>query len=84
MSSHPLAPAITDSMAMIKMSVNKCTRFLLTRGSSISLKIDDIFSVNAVAFAILKPFELLARELLADLKPDTIRLTLMYNKCLAF
>gem|GEM_PF-4646161 len=71
-------------MAMIKISVNKCTRFLFTRGSLISLKIDSIFSVNAVAFAILNAFEHKLGELLGDLKPDTMRLTLMYNKQFAY
>ena len=67
---------------MIKMSVNKWTRVLSTRGSSITLKTNDIFSVNAVALAILKFFELLIFGF-EDLKPvggslvvrDTIRLT---------
>lgn len=77
MSSHPLAPAMTESMAMIKISINKCTRFLFTRGSSISLKIDDILAVNALAFAILKAFDLGAGGFLEQLKPDAIVLTLI-------
>ena len=67
---------------MIKISVNKWTGVVSTRGSSISLKTNDIFSVNAVALAILKFFELLIFGF-EDLKPlgasfvvtDTIRLT---------
>ena len=82
MSSHPLAPAITDSIPMIKISVNKWTGVLSTGGSSISLKTNDIFYVNAVALAILKFFELLIFGF-EDLKPvgasllvrDTIRVT---------
>ena len=82
MSSHPLPPAITDSISMIKISVNQWTRVLSTGGSSISLKTNDIFSVNAVALAILKFFELLIFGF-EDLKPvgaslllrDTIRLS---------
>ena len=68
MSSHPLPPAITDSIPMIKISVNKWTGVLSTGGSSISLKTNDIFSVNAVALAILKFFELLIFGF-EDLKP---------------
>ena len=67
---------------MIKISVNKWTRVVSTRGSFISLKTNDIFSVNAVALAILKFFELLIFGF-EDLKPvggslvvtDTIRLS---------
>jgi hypothetical protein len=75
--SHPLAPEMTESMAMIKISINKCTRFLSTRGSSISLKINDILDVNALAFAILKAFVFFAGGLSEELKPDAMRLTLM-------
>lgn len=46
-------------------------------GLGIFLKIDSIFSVNAPALAILIAFELLAGELLGELKPNTMRLTLM-------
>ena len=82
MSSHPLPPAITDSIPMIKISVKKWKRVLSTGGFSISLKTNDIFSVNAVALAILKFFELLIFGF-EDLKPvgasllvrDRIRLT---------
>ena len=82
MSSHPLPPAITDSIPMIKISVKKWTGVLSTGGSSMSLKTNDIFSFNAVALAILKFFELLIFDF-EDLKPvgasllvrDTIRLT---------
>ena len=67
---------------MIKISVNKWTRVLSTGGSSISLKTNDIFSLNGVALAILKFFELLIFGF-EDLKPvgasllvrDTIRLS---------
>ena len=82
MSSHPLPPAISDSIPMIKISVKKWKRVLSTGGFSISLKTNDIFSVNAVALAILKFFELLIFGF-EDLKPvgasllvrDSIRLT---------
>ena len=82
MSSHPLHPGITDSIPMIKISVNKWTRVLSTGGSSISLKTNDIFSVNAVALAILKFVEFLIFGF-EDLKSvgasllvrDTIRLS---------
>ena len=58
------------------------TRVVSTPGSSISLKPNDIFSVNAGALAILKFFELLIFGF-EDLKPvgasllvrDRIRLT---------
>ncbi|CDN17043.1 hypothetical protein RintRC_5677 [Richelia intracellularis] len=67
---------------MIKISVKKWTGVLSTGGSSLSLKTHDIFSVNAVALAILKFFELLIFGF-EDLKPvgvsllvrDRIRLT---------
>ena len=67
---------------MIKISVNKWTRVLSTARSCISLKTNDIFSVNAVALAILNFFELLIFGF-EDLKPvgasllvrDTIKLT---------
>jgi hypothetical protein len=55
---------------MIKIFVNTWTRFLSTRGSSISQKIDAIFSVNAVALATLNFWESLT-VWGGDLKPST-------------
>lgn len=54
--------------------LNTWTRVLSTRGSSISLKTNAIFSVSAAALAILNFFELLI-VFFGDLKPDAMRLT---------